>query len=538
MKMEKGHRYSSSLDIQMEQEYFYQVYPHLRRENSPVYGAAGPEEVVLKAVYYDELCYLLSTEGTHLIMFGGPWCKNTSAVIDRINFYARKYGVDTVYQFDFRTDSKKRRGSVREDITYQPSYDGPNRSEIPVIGAEFNYLYGELVSRFLTNLNDWTAYTADSDHAIRYLDVDEELQTVPNLQMPFLFLYNKDNRVDHSGKSGGEPEEGKTYPIVYAMEKMCFLDEADGKLYTDKDRHDETTVVEDYDELLEASIFRHIGEEGISLTPYTHADYIRDAFQMNQRGHAFKTQDAFSEGEQINLQMVTLGELNWLLDQEGEFLILFGGAWCAHTQGAVATVNDYAVANHVRVYMFDFRIDGKHPIDFWEYPRSRELQIRSDRSPLKQFYINMVEQHFGNLVTKVESKHDPAIIVQVDEDGTEHSVNRLSVPYFIAYDRDAVDGAGSPAQILAYCEKTYELINCKETFIYSAPNYADYKAGAFEVIRAYCEKTGAEPVEITKDRTAPIVEGEPVRHQETVARHKEHDWASELSGGAFDDECC
>lgn len=537
--MKKSHGYSSSLDIQMEQEYLYQAYPYLRKENSPVYGAAGPEEVVLKPLSYDELCYLLSAEGTYLILFGGPWCKNTAAVIDRINFYARKHGVDTVYQFDFRTDSKRRRGSIREDITAQSSYDGPNRSEIPVAGAEFNYLYGELVSRFLTNLDDWTEHTSGSGNAIRYLDVNEDIQTVPKLQMPFLFLYNKDNRTDHSKNACcGEPGEDKTYPIVYAMEKMYFRDEEDGKLYSDKELHDETTLVEDYDEQLETAIFSHIGENGLSLASYTHADYIRDAYRMNTRGHSFKTENAFSEDEPINLQMVTLGELNWILDQEGTFLILFGGAWCANTQAAVATINDYAVANHVRVYMFDFRIDGKYPIDFWGYPRSRELQIRSDRSPLKQFYVEMLEQHFGNVVTVSESKWDSPIIEYVDEEGKKHSVGRMQAPYFMAYDRDAVDGTGKPAQILAYCEKMYELINCKETFIYSAPNYADYKAGVFDVIRTYCRETGAEPVEITKDRTAPIVEGEPVKHQETVAHHREHDWTAELSGGQFEDECC
>lgn len=534
--MEIPHGYSSSLDIQMEQEYLYQTYPYLRKENSPVYGAAGPEEIVLKPISYDELCYLLSAEGTYLILFGGPWCRNTAGVIDYINFYARKYGVDSVYQFDFRTDSKRRRGSVREDITAQPSYDGPNRAEIPVIGAEFNYLYGELASRFLTNLNDWAEHKIDSGNAIRYLDVNEDIQTVPKLQMPFLFLYNKDNRVDHSGKA--RQDDGKTYPIVYAMEKMYFRDEGDGRLYTDKERHDETTLVEDYGEQLEAAIFSHIGENGLSLASYTHADYIREAFRMNTRGHSFKTENAFTEDEPINLQMVTLGELNWILDQKGAFLILFGGAWCANTQAAVATINDYAVANNVRVYMFDFRIDGKYPIDFWGYPRSRELQIRSDRNPLKQFYVDMVEQHFGNVVTVSKSRWDSPIIEYVDEEGNRHSAGRMGVPYFIAYDRDAVDEAGKPAQILAYCEKAYELINCKDTFIYSAPNYADYKAGVFDVIRAYCRKTGVEPVEITKDRTAPIVEGEPIKHQETVAQHREHDWAAELNDGPCEDECC
>ena len=511
--------YSSSLKWDLDKEFMYDKYKYLRKENSPVYGAASPEEVVIRPLYFDELCYLLSTAGTHLILFGGPWCVHTAGVIDYINYYARKYGVDTVYNFDFRMDGERREASVLEDLTAQPSYEGTDKAEVPVPGAENNYLYGELVDCFLTNLNDWTAHKIGSKQDIVYLNRYEEQTAVPRLQVPFLFLYNKDNKVDHSG--AGRKSKTGTYPIVYAFEKQFFRDEADGKLYSDAEKHNETTLVTDYDQQLEAAIFCHITEDGLELTPYTHSDYIRDAYRQNRRGHAFKTENAFEEGELINIQMVTYSQLNWILEQKGTFLILFGGAWCANTQAAMATINDYAVANDVKVYMFDTRLDGKYPIDFWRYPRWRELQIRSDKSLLKKLYVDMVEKRLPNLSAILDFMgHDAPIIGYTDDEGTEHKVGRLQAPHFLAYNKENIDDRGNARPILAYCERMYELINCKKSFIYSEPNLKDYRAGTYKVIYTYAVKEGFKAKEIAVDRTAPIVPGEPVRNEE-VPDHPE-----------------
>jgi hypothetical protein len=533
--------YSSAMNIEMDKEYFYQKYSYLRKENSPVYGVSDPSEVNFSVLSFDELCYLLNTEGTHLIFFGGPWCPNTAGVADYINFYARKYGVDTVYNFDFRMDGESRDANIREDLTAQPSYDGPDKAETSVIGAEYNYIYGELVNRFLTNLNDWVAFKEGTGHEITYLDLYEETQTAPKVQVPFLFLYNKDNKIDHSGVVRGDDyvNESGTYPIVYAIEKMYFRDAENGNLYSDREIHDETTIVNDYGEQLEKAIFSHIGEDGVTITPYTHSDYIRDTYRMNGRGHSFKTQNAFTEDEQINIQMVTLNELNWILDRKGTFLILFGGAWCANTQAAVSVVNDYAVANNLKVYMFDTRLDGKYPIDFWKYPRAKELQIRSDKHPLKKLYIDLIENHLSNIST-IYDPHgfDAPIISYTDEEGNVHSVGRLQAPHFLAVNKDNIDGRGNSKPVLAYCERMYELINCNDTFIYSEPNYKDYKAGAYKVIYEYCKREGLEPHEITVDKTAPIVEGEPIRHVETEEHHKEHDWYKERAVKNEDCGCC
>ena len=61
-------------------------------------------------------------------------------------------------------------------------------------------MYGEFVSRYLTNLDDWIAYPSDHDTALSYTNAEGKEVAVGRLQQPIIFLYNKDNQTDYSGK--------------------------------------------------------------------------------------------------------------------------------------------------------------------------------------------------------------------------------------------------------------------------------------------------------------------------------------------------
>lgn len=493
--------FSSSRNLDLGKEYLYQIYPYLQKRNSPVYGVSSAREIVFENLTYDELGYLLSARGNHLILFGGAWSRNTADVIDYINAAARQYGVKTIYTFDFRMGGPDCAAShIREDKRAQSTYQGSDKTET-VYGADYNYLYGELVQRFLTNLDDWVQDAAASERAITYQDVGLEEQTVARLRVPFLFLYNKDNTVDHSG--AGQRRE--RYPIVYALEREYFrANDGGDALYTSPERQDGSTLA-DYASELYNAVFRPIREDGAALSSFTSADYVRSAYQINKRGHAFKTQNAFYPGEDINIRPITYGQLHWMLDQEGTFLFLFGGAWCANTQAAVATINDYAVANDVTVYMFDIRLDGKYPIDFWGYPRSREYKINVDANPLRFLYVDMVEQQIPNIHSDIISRMDPPVVGYTDSEGKAHAARRVQFPYFFAYNKDAVDEDGGRAPLLAYFEKMFELINTRRSFIYLPENYSVYKEGVFRVISEYAKRVGVTPKQSTVDRTLTAI---------------------------------
>ena len=65
----------------------------------------------------------------------------------------------------------------------------------------------------------------------------------------------------------------------------------------------------------------------------------------------------FAEDDRINIQTLTYRQLGWLLRQNGNYLILFGGTWCGNTQTVIDIINDYAVENDLTVYNFDTKLD-------------------------------------------------------------------------------------------------------------------------------------------------------------------------------------
>lgn len=440
---------------------------------------------VYQSITWEEAVYLFQQEGNYLILLGGSWCGNTTSVIDYVNEAAKAAGVTTVYNLDFRLDGATGDTHIRETNTSSKS------------GAAYNFLYGELVTRYLTNLNDWVEYTVDSDSALTYTNAEGNEVTVPKAQVPFLFIYNKDNTVNNKGQS----EEGKTYPIVYGFEKMVYRTE-DGEglvSYTFEGETPVATPVTDYPEQLNDAIFSHIGtgEGQITLSSFTDADYIRLAY--NERSG--KT--IFEEDDQINIKTVTYKQLNWLLQQEGNYLLLLGGAWCGNTQAVISIINDYAVANDVTVYNFDTKLDGGYAKKYWGY--SGDVHIRDSKNVFANLYVDLVNTYFDNIETEytVESGNYIYYLSDPEDESTEVIANKLQVPYFLAYNKDTVDNDGHDTPILSYVEKMYVLDETKESYINSDANYADYTAAAFNVITAYAEKTGITAKDIvTKTDTS------------------------------------
>ncbi len=501
---EAEEHFSSEFEVDMTKEFVYWNYPLLRKDQDPVYGVPYSDDVVFRPLDIDELCYLLMSKGTYMILFGGVWSSATQSVIGRINYFAHKYGVKDIYLFDFSADGTEN-ASIKRDLTEQPEYDGPGK-KAPNDFAIYNYIYGEIVTRFLTNLNDWAANKAYGKNDITYLNLYQDAVSVPDLKEPFLFIYNSENTADHSG-CGTAAEH---YPIVWAAE----LHEAD-----------ETTDAE-----LEGKIFSHVNEEGCIITPYSYSDYIREAFAMNGRGHSFKTQDAFNKDEQINLCKINFQVFRWILQRKGSYVFMIGGPWCAYSQGAAATVNDYAVANNSRVYMSDIRLDSKHPIDFWKYPRKNELTISCP--PMKKYDIELWEKYFPN--ARIQCRIDPDLpyksnltVDYTDEDGKLHQVLRVGVPYLLSYNKDHMGPHGHTDPLLATRHDAGELINYSDEYIYNEPLYQWFCASMYRIFYYYKKSLGKEVSDITIDRTSPIVPGERPPHVETVAYTKEHDWYKE-----------
>lgn len=430
------------------------------------YANLGDENSVFQSITWEEAVYLFQQEGNYLILFGGSWCPNTTAVIDYINDAAKAAGVDTIYNLDFRLDGTNSDTHIRET-------NGSDKS-----GAAYNYLYGELVTRYLTNLNDWVEYKVDSESALTYTNSEGKDVTVPKVQVPFLFLYNKDNTVNNAGDS----VEGEKYPIVYGFEKMLYRDANGGKdLFTDSKTQDDTTRVTDYAEQLNNAIFSHIGtgSDKAQLSSFTDADYIRLAY--NEKSGS----TLFEEGDQINIQTLTYKQLQWLLNQSGNYLILFGGSWCGNTQAVIDIINDYAVENNVTVYNFDTKLDGGYAKKFWNY--AGDVHIRDSENVFANLYVDLVNEYLDNIETEytIESGNYIYYLSDPADENTKVIANKLQVPYFFAYNKDTVDENGHDAPILGYVEKMYVLDETSEDYIGNDKNHEDYTTAAESVINSY-----------------------------------------------------
>ncbi|MBP5242200.1 MAG: hypothetical protein J6Z36_00735, partial [Clostridia bacterium] len=363
--------------------------------------------------------------------------------------------------------------------------NNPNNNN-PSAGLQFNYLYGELVTRYLTNLNDWVEYVEGHRSDVDYNRAGETEETIEaKVQVPFLFLYNKDNTqrnvpakdeqlVDLHNQVGikkADGEQGKTYPIVYGFEEMVDRD-AEGVYYNVN--RVKTYDTEAYSRRVKA-VFDYISENNIKLSTYSDADYIREFY--NKKAGV----ELFAEDDQINIHTITYRQLEWLLEHEGNALILFGGTWCGNTQAVIATINDYAVANNLIIYNFDTKLDSGYPKANWGY--SKDAHIRDSANPFVSLYGNLLDKYLTNLVTLYNVNSENAWeYIQVGD----KKVSKLQVPYLFAYNKDAVDKDGFDTPITGYYEQMLTIGNATaEDYVYAEANYTAYKAGVLNVIQSY-----------------------------------------------------
>ena len=476
------------------------------------------EDIVFESLYYDELCNLLESEGRYLIFFGGRSSPRARAAASVINDLAHEYGVEKIYHFDFRMDGVDDDTDISRSFTCR---DDP-------VGAKYNYLYGELVSRYLTNLNRWTI------REMRWYDEVYQAMTAPALEEPFLMLYDKDNMVLNMFDRNGRivPKEHRSqadalssFPVVCAVHPSEKQDCAD----------------------IIRPLFDYIRENDLQISAYTDADYLYDAYHMgNARPSAPVYANAFRKDESINIRVVTYDMLTWLLSTRESLLLIYGGAWCPNCVAEITPLNDCAVANGVTVYMFDSRLDGKKPTDCWGYNADRQCKISETKNPqpgavisegeerlsaedsLRGFtellgidpdtalwgpmYVNLVEKYLPNL-----GEYGGGTVSCTDAEGVTHTVNKMQHPRLLAVQRDRVDERGNPAPVAAEYERMFSVsprsLTLREgaqfsSFLYFESNYRDCISGITVVISSYTSFFGRQAVTFAGQPLQPLMKDE------------------------------
>ena len=455
----------SNPDFDFEKEYAFGDFNAHSRADMERQGGIDTfedKEIVFQDISYDQLINLLNKEGNFLIQLSGSWCHNSRALSPSVNEFAKENGIDTIYSYDFNVDNGDD-GSMFVRMS----------NEKTTLGTKYNYMYGEFVSRYLTNLDDWIAYPKDDDTALSYTNAEGKEVTVGRLQQPIIFLYNKDNTVDNSGSGN---TSGKC-PIVYAFEEMVERDsegiyvketDEEGNPVLDEEGNPvRKYITDEYRERLN-KLFDFIKTNQIELSHYTKESYMRDAF--NSYG-----KEIFKADEQINVYPVTYRQLEWLLDEDGNALVLMGGPGSEKTRAVIGEINDYAVKNNIRVYMYDPQIDGGITVDKWGYKQT--TNICEEDSPIIKMYTNLIDRHLTNL-TAVKTTEDGYALIQT--------------PYLFAYNKDAKDADGFIAPITASAELPYTADPEKRYYIGTEKNAKACAGQISAVFLSYAENSGIE----------------------------------------------
>lgn len=159
----------------------------------------------IQTLTYPELEHLVQQPGDFPILFGGTWCHNTRAIIKFVNSDAQKYGVKTVYNFDFSLFSTSNGGTFYDHIRDNPV---PTTEDGKTLVTRPSHLYGDLVNTYLTNAVTQYRTAADverlggSVNAVSYYpggDTSAELKQARKIQVGHFLTYNKD-RVDALGQ--------------------------------------------------------------------------------------------------------------------------------------------------------------------------------------------------------------------------------------------------------------------------------------------------------------------------------------------------
>ena len=291
----------------------------------------------------------------------------------------KENGIDTIYTYDFNLDDNE------NGNTFIRMSDGSENA-----GVNYNYMYGEVVKQYLTNIDDWIEFPSTTERAISYTNAKGETETVGRIQQPIAFIYNKDNTTNYSDKE----DNADKYPVMYAFEQMVERDK-DG-LYT-KEYDEEGNEVTDkngdpvkhyctkkYNAQMK-KMFDFINDNNIEFTEYSKEDFVRENYP------------ALKDAEKVNIKTVTYRQFAWLLQQDGNAIYMVGGPYDEATQNEIADVNAKAVKNDVNVYLWDPYVDGKISEDDWGYKNTGDI-MKSDS--INFMYTTLIENSLTNLTTE------------------------------------------------------------------------------------------------------------------------------------------
>jgi|GEM_PF-532076 len=362
--------------------------------------------------------------GRFAFLVGGAHDPSITSTIGYIDQVAKQYGVDTIYQFDPALDGS--------------TYNVWNTSALnlaPAGKTAIENLGNRLIDNSL-NKDTTPAFTKTSSD-------------------PYLFIYDKTHKVD----VGGVPTEDRIVSSLNVRTTASAL-AAPG-------------AVDAYKAQV-AAVFDAASVGGVAqLDELDQFTFFKG--EVNRR-HKLGYPNAATNGGNIladsddtedwRIQSITYAELKHLLQQDGDYVILFGGTWCHNTRAVLKQINREAQENGVeKVYIFDNSLDSTGN------GGSNYLHIRDNASltgspalPLRASYLygDIWNTYLSNVKTQYRTAAGEAWTGSVSPvqfypggDTTQpvQLARKGQVPFLLQYNKDNVSG-GTAAPVVSQWIRT------------------------------------------------------------------------------------
>ncbi|PZD96541.1 hypothetical protein DNH61_06985 [Paenibacillus sambharensis] len=162
----------------------------------------------------DELKYVLAQEGTFVVLVGCAWCPDTQGKVKYLNQVANEYGVDKVYNWDFKLDGGV--GGLTSTTIANPRIPTEsgtaNLLHARTSDVALTHIFTDWVNGYLPNLvsqntkqNNGAGQLVAGTHPVTLQPVSSQ-----RIQAPYVFVYDKRNY----------NEQGVWKPILGHVELM------------------------------------------------------------------------------------------------------------------------------------------------------------------------------------------------------------------------------------------------------------------------------------------------------------------------------
>jgi hypothetical protein len=397
-----------------------------------VYDALGPNSV-FETVTVERFEYLLKSKpGNFAFLIGDPKDPSTQATIGHIDAVAKGLGVTKIYNFTPKLDGDKlnlwdlSQSGLRTGVSPDPA--GGNRAGQGL--AQYEALGNRLITDYL-NKDTQTQFTksASSD--------------------PYLFVYNKDRTV------GADQDR-----IVAAL--------SGAKTVADLDTAPEQSAYR-------SQVASVLGSAALDTN--TQFDFLRDEHNRRHYERYVKNADATTEADQLaryggaifdesdsaagfRVENITYPELRYLVQQPGDYALLFGGTWCHNTAAIIKDANRLAQEHGIKkVYNFDFSLSstGNAGSDAFHI-RDNALASAAGGQVIRpsNLYGDLVNDYLTNAITQYRKTGDAGtsganfVSYYPGGDTTKPlaEARKIQVGHVLSYNKDHVDADGNRAPVI------------------------------------------------------------------------------------------